>query len=358
MKIEIDRLNKIVYLTKFNFSNIQLLNKAVNEMSANNVTDYNVCILERGESPASCFELYDKFKALLIQHNFNNKIYLATETQVDEYHSFIKDKFGWECVFLTSFYDYPRMYENTYELNFGASVHIHHWQLNYKIPIQKKIQKHFLTLNRSYRNEAHWHRMELYSFMKEFNLLDKANASFRFIKEFDNNFDEPINHIDDINSNHNLYTQIDLKRLYETSFITLLTESNFQSTIKMRLLSADNTHSDEYCEFPNDYLTEKTSRSLMLGMPFILIGPPNSLKRLHSLGFKTFDSFIDESYDNEMDFQKRFDMIKAEINKIASLTIDEMESIYDTIYPTLLHNRNNIKNIQNDNAKKIQTLWN
>lgn len=357
MKIEINDLNKVVYLKQYHFSNRQLLNKCVNEIVANELYDYNLLILERGESPASCFELYNRFKALLLQHNLNNKVYVITETQVSEYHSFIKEKFGWECVFLTSFYDYPMIYEKTYGLNFGASVHIHHWQLDYVIPTDKKIKKHFLTLNRSYRNEAHMHRMDLYNFMKESNLLDKAYASFRFVEEFDNNFNESINNIDDINTNHNLYTQIDLKELYESAFLTLLTESNFSSTIKMRLLSSTIGYSDEVCEFRNDYLTEKTARSLMLGMPFIMIGPPYSLNRLKSLGFKTFDMFIDESYDNELNPQKRFNMIKSEINKIASLSIKQMEILYNAIYPTLIHNRNNIKNIQNDNAIKIQNLW-
>lgn len=357
MKIEINRLNKVVYLKQFNFSNREALNKCVNQIVANNLIDYNLLILERGESPASCFEMYDRFQHLLIQHNFHNNVYILTETEVPEYYSFIKDRFGWECIFLTSFYDYPSIYENDYKLNFGASIHIHHWQLAYNIPLKKDIKKNFLTLNRSFRNEAHWHRKELYNFMKENNLFDKSYASFRFVKEFDNNFNESIQHIDDINSNHNMYTQIDLKPLYETSFVTILTESNFGPSIRMRLLSPSPDKSDEMCEFRNDYLTEKTSRSLMLGMLFIMIGPYKSLDRLKNMGFKTFDKFINEDYDNEYDSLKRFEMIKTEIIKLSKLSISEMESIYKEIYPILIHNRNNIKSIQNNNAKKIQSLW-
>lgn len=357
MKIEINQANKVVYLKQFNFSNFEALNKCVNQIVANKLIDYNLLILERGESPASCFEMYDRFNELLHQHEYTNNVYILTETEVPEYYSFIKDRYGWECVFLTSFYDYPGIYENTYGLNFGASVHIHHWQMNYVIPTEKNIQKYFLTLNRSYRTEAQKHRMELYNFMKETDLLNKAYASFRFVEEFDNNFDEPINHIDDINFNHNLYTQIDLKGLYETSFITLLTESNSSPTIKMRLLTMNGDSSDTRYEFKNDYLTEKTARSLSLGMPFIMIGPHNALVRLKNMGFKTFDGFIDERYDVEPDVDKRFEMIKSEILKISKLSINEMESIYKEIYPILIHNRDNIKTIQDNNAKKIQSLW-
>jgi hypothetical protein len=44
--------------------------------------------------------------------------------------------------------------------------------------------------------------------------------------------------------------------------------------------------------------TEKIYKSLMLGHPFILFGGKHSLQKLRDLGFKTFGSVIDESYDD------------------------------------------------------------
>lgn len=357
MKIKIDSLNRVVYLKQFHFSNNDILSETVKDIVDNNLFDYNIVVLERGESPASCFELYSRFHYLLSINNLANKVYIFTETEVGEYYSFIKNRFGWDCVFLTAFYDSPQMYLNTYGLDFESSVHIHHWQLDYKIPTEKKIQKHFLTLNRSYRTESHWHRRELYEFMNDIDILKKSYASFRFIEEFDNNFNEPINHIDDINSQHNLYTQIDLKRLYSSTFITLLTESNISPTINIRLLNNVAGFSDERFEFRNDYLTEKTARSIMLGMPFIMLGPAYSLDRLHKMGFKTFDGFINESYDRETDQYARMELIKEEIFKISKLSTNYLENIYKELYPILLHNRNNVKNIQDNNAKKIQNIW-
>jgi hypothetical protein len=81
------------------------------------------------------------------------------------------------------------------------------------------------------------------------------------------------------------------------------------------------------------------------------------LDRLKNMGFKTFEMIIDESYDMEPDPLQRFEMIKNEIIKISKLSVDEMESIHKELYPILIHNRNNIKNIQDNNAKKIQSLW-
>lgn len=46
------------------------------------------------------------------------------------------------------------------------------------------------------------------------------------------------------------------------------------------------------------HLSEKTYRNISFGLPFVLISTKNSLKCLKEFGFKTFDNFIDESYDN------------------------------------------------------------
>ena len=50
------------------------------------------------------------------------------------------------------------------------------------------------------------------------------------------------------------------------------------------------------------FLTEKTYRAIVNRHPFVLAGPVKSLEYLHSLGFKTFHEFIDESYDSIMDW--------------------------------------------------------
>lgn len=49
--------------------------------------------------------------------------------------------------------------------------------------------------------------------------------------------------------------------------------------------------------FSNFFFTEKTSRCLATGKPFVLLSGPGSLKTLQDFGFKTFGNVIDESYD-------------------------------------------------------------
>lgn len=51
--------------------------------------------------------------------------------------------------------------------------------------------------------------------------------------------------------------------------------------------------------------TEKTGKAMMSNKPFIVLGSKNFLKNLRSLGFKTFDPVIDESYDEVDDLAER-----------------------------------------------------
>lgn len=45
------------------------------------------------------------------------------------------------------------------------------------------------------------------------------------------------------------------------------------------------------------WFTEKTANCLATGKPFILVAGTGSLQRLRDMGFKTFDTVLDESYD-------------------------------------------------------------
>lgn len=57
------------------------------------------------------------------------------------------------------------------------------------------------------------------------------------------------------------------------------------------------------------WFTEKTLRPIAGKTPFVLLSTPGSLAKLRDLGFKTFNNYINESYDNELDLKKRTDMI-------------------------------------------------
>jgi len=88
------------------------------------------------------------------------------------------------------------------------------------------------------------------------------------------------------------------------------------------------------------HITEKTDKCFSAGQPFIIVAGPNYLKKLKELGFKTFDRWWDESYDDETDFEKRIELIKDTIRYISSWSIPKCESIYSEMYDILIHNQN------------------
>lgn len=97
----------------------------------------------------------------------------------------------------------------------------------------------------------------------------------------------------------------------------------------------------------NSWLTEKTVRNLYVGKAFLLMSGPGSLKKLQSLGFKTFSPWINESYDAIDNNYCRLNAIKDEIDRIARCSMDEINLMHKEMIPVLNHNRDLCRNITN-----------
>jgi len=90
------------------------------------------------------------------------------------------------------------------------------------------------------------------------------------------------------------------------------------------------------------HLTEKIFKPIVARRPFILVGAPGNLAYLKSYGFKTFDRWIDESYDTVIDHELRMDMIVSEVNKLCSLSIPELEQMHREMSEVLEYNFNHL----------------
>jgi len=75
------------------------------------------------------------------------------------------------------------------------------------------------------------------------------------------------------------------------------------------------------------FLTEKTYKTIVHKHPFILMSVPKSLEYFREKGYKTFHPYIDESYDLEMDDQKRIQMILFETKRLCKLSQQELETL-------------------------------
>ena len=90
------------------------------------------------------------------------------------------------------------------------------------------------------------------------------------------------------------------------------------------------------------FLTEKTWKPIAHGNPFCINGDAGSLKLLKDLGYKTFDQFWDESYDDADDVE-RIKKIAQVIDDLCKKTIPELEEINNKMLPILEHNQSLLK---------------
>lgn len=91
-------------------------------------------------------------------------------------------------------------------------------------------------------------------------------------------------------------------------------------------------------DYPYPYITEKTLKCFWQGRPFVVIGAANSLKYLDNQGFKTFNTWFDESYDRIADPRLRLQAIFKIIDQISNWSLDECRRVYNDMIPILEYN--------------------
>jgi hypothetical protein len=100
--------------------------------------------------------------------------------------------------------------------------------------------------------------------------------------------------------------------------------------------------------YENGWFSEKTTRCLCAGKPFILMGTHGQLNHVKDIGFKTFSPWIDESYNNEANTEKRFDLVREEIKRISNLSKNQQQELVKEITLIAEYNKQNYEKIIND----------
>jgi hypothetical protein len=103
------------------------------------------------------------------------------------------------------------------------------------------------------------------------------------------------------------------------------------------------------------FFSEKTFKPVKYFQPFILIGGSGSLKKLKELGYKTFEKYIDEGYDDIDNNQER---IAYAVNSAVNfMTQDNLPSIINDMFQILKHNHETlISNSRNTLEKLVSDL--
>ena len=111
-----------------------------------------------------------------------------------------------------------------------------------------------------------------------------------------------------------------MKDWYSDTYINLVTETFFGKNV---------------------FLSEKIFKPLSNLQAFIVLGDYGTIAELKRLGFKTFEPFIDESYDLEIDSKIRIKKIEKEIEKLKNKVM-ELKIENDSLR-IQLHKLNEIK---------------
>jgi len=120
---------------------------------------------------------------------------------------------------------------------------------------------------------------------------------------------------------------------YKNSYVSFVTESsNFD---------------------PYSYITEKSFKPFCHFHPFIVSGSYLTLSKLRKFGFKTFDKWWDESYDEEPNHNIRFKKAYDIFLQLNKMTLDELHNMYLEMIPILKHNYN----LMLDYGKSEENFW-
>lgn len=110
---------------------------------------------------------------------------------------------------------------------------------------------------------------------------------------------------------------------YQNSLVSIVTETNFNAN--------------------EVTLTEKSFKPSKEKHPFIIVGAQGAVQAFRDMGFKTFNEFWDENYDNIPDPRQRMTAILNVLRFIGSWTPDQVKEFRRKVKPILDHNYETLK---------------
>ena len=177
--------------------------------------------------------------------------------------------------------------------------------------LEEYTNRRFLCLNINYKESPE--RLLLLKFLEKYDLLDEGFVSA---------LDYP---------NDKLIHNIDIVKGFDKALLNIIPEGNFDRK-------------------GYQFITEKTYRSFLYKKPFIYLGQYQGLKYIKTLGYKTFSSIIDESYDDIENDKRRVAAVCKEIKRLMSKPFTEfkkdmkqLEDICNYNYDRYFYNKEKYK---------------
>lgn len=92
--------------------------------------------------------------------------------------------------------------------------------------------------------------------------------------------------------------------------------------------------------YPEVFLSGISFKGIVKKRPFVILGVPGTIRYLQQLGFKTFNEFWDESYDQINDFESRVEAILDIVQHISELSPDDLADLANNMSDILDYNFN------------------
>ena len=267
--------------------------------------DYHIYISQTSEPISSAgiqsegnryFENYKTISGILKGRG----VTLISDSDGEEYRSWIKEELGWEHI--------------TYHWHFSKRCT---YDSFYKGEVSHRIEpytKRFITVNGNMGNS---HKPMVMKMFTDLNLWDASYFSFNPHTNFGMEIYRDKDDLYRIFSN--------LAPLFHQSFLYIVTE-----TVESNYFNGT--------RIPMDFMS-KMGRALWYPTPFVVVGNCGVLRRLREMGFRTFDTFWDETYDEIWELDKRMRYIESLIKWIAELSDDDVLEMRNKMIPIFNHNR-------------------
>lgn len=219
-----------------------------------------------------------------------------------------------------------------------ADHELFYWKANKKVAPQAIHSlprgKDFTLLSRTHK----WWRATVVAHLHQLGLLDNSYWSYHTVDCGDQYCDNPLQifkipelesyiaeflqgapySCDGLNSTEQNQHHTHIDYFFNNSYCHLVLETFFD---------ADQSN--------GSFLTEKTFKPIKHGQPFVMFGPVDSLKTLNELGYRTFESVIDSSYDQ---IEHNTDRFLSAVEKV-KLIYQDSKKIFDSCRDDVVYNQ-------------------
>lgn len=201
-------------------------------------------------------------------------------------------------------------------LCYNRRPHAHRRYLFYSLYIDELIRNNtYLSLNNNPNGIVQ------YTYEVDANPMFSNEVNSFFMSNFNNNWS-----FDGRDLNINLANNFD-EDYHKKTFVSLVSETSVKPNVI--------------------FFSEKIFKPIYACQPFIISGNAYSLRKLKEFGFKTFDKWWDESYDDEHLFINRVEKIKNILRQISIKTDEELSTILIEMEDVISHNYDIFVSYQN-----------